>query len=342
MPNQAPVRTAEDGSHFRNLNQIYSLVRDFCRSENLHFCHNIPSDLEEIKTDKIFYFWFGDMPSLTAWQQFDDNLTLHSKRAVAITDSIVEYKEYQSLTLFSCPDLLGLYFMHRPGASQLSLYDPKKLFNCFMQRIESVRQSWFYFLYLNQLIDKGYVSFLLYQINNYNTLVGGKLFEYIHYTYQLDKLPHFDYAYHHLKTLVPYKNFAETGSLESLIMDSKYSLILEGEAPDDDIGSWTFTEKVLRAVQYPCLNLFFVQRGAINKLEQLGFRMTLDLGTIDQLPWQQRQQHLLNYLSKDSSTIDLSHQIEVAEHNQNLLQSWYGDVMSPKYFDKFFTKILEI
>lgn len=340
MYNQAQVRTETDSLHYSNLRQIYSLVDDFCRSENLHFCINIPSEFEKIKTDKIFYFWFGDMLPLAVWQQFDDNLTWHSKRAIAIVDSIVEHKEYQSLTLCSCPDLLGLYFVHRPVASQLSLYAPEKLFNCFMQRIESVRQSWFYFLYLNQLIDKGYVSFLLSQINT--NIVGEKLFEYIHYTYELDKLPHFDHAYHNLKTLVPYKNFTETGSLESFIMDSKYSLVLEGEGPNDDIGSWTFTEKILRAVQYPCLNLFFVQRGGISKLEQLGFRMTLDLGTIDHLPWQQRQQHLLNYLCNDSSIIDLAHQIEVAEHNQNLLESWYQDVMSRKYFDKFFTKILEI
>lgn len=339
--NQIYQSSLPDTQHKENCKNLYAIVKNFCISHNWYFCQRLPVDLDQIQTDKVFFFWIGDMPALEDWIEFDKKLTLRSKRAIAIVDSFFDSTQFASLHLISCPELLGLYSVYKPSANTCN-YVPTKLFHCFMQRVESVRQSWFYFLHLYNLIDKGYVSFLLYQLNSYSPATGQQLFEQIHYQHELHKLPHFDRAYHDLKSKVPFRNFIELCDLDHLIMDSKYSLVLEGEGPDDDQRFCTFTEKILRALQYPCYHVFFVQRNGISKLQQLGLEINLDLTAIDRLSWQQRQQELLNFLVHDPLSIDSQCQIDIANHNQNLLSSWYNKVMSPNYFDQFFTKALEL
>ena len=238
---------------------------------------------------------------------------------LVVTDNILQFDNLEFVWFFSYPELLGV-------TASYSIADlnttPTKLYNCFIQRVDSTRQSWFYFLQHYNLLNQGHVSFLLNQLEDYSKLSGKELFDYIHREYGLHQLSHFDQAYQSLRSQVPYCNFVESSNLIPLIQDSKYSLVLETYAVDDNRNQWCVTEKLLRALQFPNYVLPFSQRGTIAILKSLGIQFNLDLDRLDQLPWQQRQQELLKFLINDQVEFDSELLYNNSLHNQQLLKSW--------------------
>ena len=294
-----------DQHHWRNQRQILlKRVKNFCFKNNIEFTSKITTDLIKQSTkEKIVHMWlFDSIAKYNHWQELDQACKQVGKTLLVITDNIIKFNNLKFVKFFSYPELLGVTATHNDIT--INNTTPKKLYNCFIQRADVVRQSWFYFLHHYALLDKGYVSFLLKQLINYSELTGKELFEFIHHSGLLYQLPNFDLAYHDLKNQVPYRNFDEIFNLVPLILDSKYSLILETYAIEDDTDAWCFTEKLLRTLQFPTFNLPFIQKGGIEILELLGFKFNLDLNSIDQLSWQERQQKLLQILINDTVDYD--------------------------------------
>lgn len=148
-------------------------------------------------------------------------------------------------------------------------------FNCFVNRIDPIRQSWFYFLYKKRWLDKGFVSFnmrssralrSLDQPDDQESLAAGlEDFENNHKNY----LGSFDEIYDQVKKIVPFKNFIENLDLCDLICRSKFSLVVETYFDRPDCG--IFTEKTWRAVQMPRPWILFAATGCVQKLRDLGF-----------------------------------------------------------------------
>ena len=156
----------------------------------------------------------------------------------------------------------------------------------------------------------------------------------------LGQLPDFEKAYQELLLSVPFRNFDEAENLLPLIIDSKYSLILETCATDET-GPWAFTEKSLRALQYPTIPLLFGARKSIHVLKLLGFNFAIDLDYMDDLPWQQRQQKLLKILVDDGIDFNYQDLYNQSMHNRELLQLWKTEYQRDNFFDEFYTKVLE-
>jgi hypothetical protein len=227
------------------------------------------------------------------------------------------------------------------GDVEVTTY-PTKLYNCFIQRVCPTRQSWFYFLHHYDLLDKGYVSVLMKQLSSYSNLTGQELFDFIHHKYQLNQLPHFEKSYQELRSKVPYRNFTETNNLLPLILDSKFSLVLETYALEDDTNHWCFTEKSLRSLQFPTISLLFLQKYGISKLRELGFEFDSIIDSIDALPWQQRQQQLLQFLINNSVDFDSKTLYNQSQHNRQLLKSWKTTYNNVNFFDNFFEKATSV
>lgn len=319
---------------------LFTKVKNFCTANNIGF-NLLDSEILNNKFNKNIFILQGELiPSFDSWKKLNDECVKAGKFLIVINDNILKFtEELSSIKFFSCIEFYGV--MNVFDWSLDDLPTPSKLFNCFMQRIDSVRQTWFYFLYQNNLLDQGYVSFLLKQVVDYSTATGLELFDYIHQTYNLGQLPHFNEAYQNLKTQVPYRNFEETFDLNDYILDSKYSLILETYATNDDCAHWYFSEKSLRSLQFPNLNLLFVQKGGVEILESLGFLFGVSLVELDNLSWPERQLKLLDFLITDPVPYNKKQLIDISMHNRSIFKNWQEEYQKETYFDKIFDFILE-
>ena len=315
---------------------INGRIQEFCRKNQINFIFTLSEDsIKNSVSDKIVWMQLFDLiPEYKYWQHLDLICKQSGKVLFVVTDNILKFNNLDHIKFFSYPELLGVTATYNklPTIS----HPPSKLYNCFMQRADPIRQSWFYFLYQNNLLNNGYVSFLLKHLDN--PLTGEALFEHIHYQYSLNQLPHFEHAYQDLKDQIPYRNFDENYNLLPLIQDSKYSLVLETSAVNDDLDQWHFTEKSLRALQFPNILLLFSQKGSIAILKSLGFKFALDLDFIDNLPWQDRQQQLLNLLINDQVDVNKDILYNISLCNRELLQSWKSKYQKIDFFDEFYTE----
>ena len=284
------------------------------------------------------------IPDTKFWTMIDQHCENQGRKLLLICDNIFDEKfdisEFKNISFFSYPKLLGITAVYQDVP--LDDHKPTRLFNCFIQRVDSVRQSWFYFLHNRKLLDKGYVSFLLRQYESYfpdgQPLSEVELFDYIHHNYQLNHLSHFQSAFESLRSSVPYRNFNESNNLVTTILDSKYSLILETVATEDDVGRWSLTEKLMRSLQLPTINLFFAQKGTAKHLKNLGFEIEDVMLSIDDKTWIERQKLLLDMLEDDRIILTTDAK-EKALHNRDLLEQWKKEIFAPSFFQDVFDKI---
>lgn len=326
---------------FEQQRKLLSRVFLFCQNNKIEFSNKLSVDVVESSScDKIVMMrMFDPLPGKEHWQKLNTTCKQLGKTCYVLTESLIEFDDFELVKIFSCPKLFGITALS--DNIDFDLPTPTKLYNCFMNRVESTRQSWFYLLHTNNLIDQGYVSLLLKQLPSYSSLTGRDLFEYNHFTYELNRLPNFELAYQYWQDRVPFRNFEETGDLMPLMIDSKYSLVLESSATDDDLSFWYFTEKLSRTIQIPCVPLLFVQKHGIQKLKNLGFEIGNHMDHLDQEPWQQRQQLLLDILVGDTVDFDATQLYNQSIHNRKLLQSWQSEYQKSNFFDDFYNKVLE-
>lgn len=265
------------------------------------------------------------------WQIINQHLVSCNKQLLVCHDTLEEFESLSNIKFLTHRSLLGLKHFH-VNRENIENKNPSRLFNCFMHRTEAVRQSWFYFLHNRGLLDQGYVSYLLYQFDSLvkgtdiNLLSKLELFTQIHTNFGLTDLPHFDKAYHELKDQVPYQNFVENGILQDKILNSKYSLVLDCFSVLDDWNCWFFTEKVARALMLPTIDLLFVQKGMLERLDRLGLvTYSSNLG-IDHLPWTERQIKLLDVLESDPAERNFQELNKSSAHNYNQFVNWFNSI----------------
>lgn len=318
---------------------LFTRVSHWCRKNNIYFTLN-PNEIKLLNGEnKIIQMWLCDLlPPMEYWHVKNKQLQQLGVTMFVFTDNFIELEDLEFVKFYSDPTLHAIFGSYQDTLTVNS--NTTKLYNCFMQRIESVRQSWFYFLHHKGLLEKGYVSFLLYQLTSYSSITGVELFDHIHHNYHLDQLPHFHEAYMELRSQVPYKNFPEIQDLTPYIQDSKYSLVLETYATDPATDRWLISEKAIRAMCFPSIPLLFMQTQAVKKLQSIGFQIDHH-DSIDAVPWQQRQQQLLEILEQDSIDFDATIAYNRSMYNRDVCAKLQQQYRHPTYFDKFFTQVLE-
>ena len=213
------------------------------------------------------------------------------------------------------------------GICDLSDLDIKRDFNCFISRMDPFRQSWFYQLIRRNLLDKGYVSFRMdisrhATIARYANLDAIEIFEK-----QFQDFNSIFTQEHALaKNIVPYRSFAESDDLNKLIIQSKFSIILETYFESDCI---TFSEKTFRCLKLPRPWLLFSHSGAVAYLKELGFDTIddvvdhgydLEVQAVDRQKLILDQAEVLCDLRYSSGLI--SRLQRASDHNNKLLASW--------------------
>lgn len=207
---------------------------------------------------------------------------------------------------------------------------PKKEFNCFMNRFDVFRQSWLYQLIRRKIFNQGYVSFNMdtTHVPWYKDVDVNEIFEK---TFQ-DHCSIFKEEHMWIKPQIPYRNFHSSGDLTDVIVDSKFSIVLETYFDNNDIQ--TYSEKIFRALQLPRPWLLFAHKGAVAHLKTMGFDVLDDIVNHshydDELIDVNRQSKLLDVaVELINSNVNYNRAKEAAAHNQQLLkkfnQTWKQD-----------------
>ena len=337
--NQQHVKVLDLELENRRWKQVESLLISWCRKNNVDWHYKTPPDeLGVGKSNKVLIATVHDIiPDLKVIKEYDNWANKTGKKVFILCDSWVdqEYHQFANVEVFAAPKLLSSSMLEHPA--NRDEIKQSRLFNMFMHRCDSVRQSWFYYLHLNQLIDKGYVSFRLFQIET--NLTGKDLFTYNHNN-GLNTLPHFNQAYNALIDQVPFANFADKPDLSPYVLDSKYSIVDDTFSVADDTASYYLSEKVIRSLQLPTANLLFVQKGTMQRMHNDGFYIDPTVLEIDDQPWQVRQQMLLNILVNDLLDTNPDTLYNQAMHNYNLIKSWLEEILQPTFFDEMFERII--
>ncbi len=338
MYNQPPIDSHDMHVWRKERNLLLDQVSFWCKKNNINYTTDPNKISLRYNRLKIVQIWLCDLlPPTEYWYSKNKQLQKLGVTMFVFTDNFVEFDDLEFVKFYSDPTLHAIYGSYQDIVTVN--YNPKKLYNCFIQRVESVRQSWFYFLHLKGLLEKGHVSFLLSQLTEYSSLTGVELFDYIHYNYHLDQLPHFHQAYTELRSQVPYKNFLEVLDLALYIQDSKYSLVLETYATNPATDCWLIGEKAIRAICFPAIPLLFMQTRAVEKLQSIGFQIDHH-DSIDVAPWQQRQQHLLEVIEQNSIDFNASVSYNRSMHNRDVCARLQQRYHHATYFDEFFTQVL--
>ena len=197
---------------------------------------------------------------------------------------------------------------------------PSKLFNCFLNRICVIRQSWLYQFQRRNIIDQGFITFNLdYRHIDLKHLADTKeLFDRIFE--QGNEI--FVKEHEILKNRVPYSNVIDT--LEQSIIDSKISIVIETYF--DENRAVAYSEKIFRQLQMPRPFVLFCAQHAVSHLRKLGFDVYDDFvdHSYDSEPFEITRQvqildvvdHFKNVVYTQSMLSDFKRR---AEHNQEVL-----------------------
>jgi hypothetical protein len=335
ISNQQHVEVPELVFEKQRWNSISQYLEKICKQENITYIFRNYKDISPKSFDKIFFVFLFDSFNQEIYLDLVDQAKNLKKKIYVLTDSWIDADifSHDLVMVFSRPKLFSL--SSNPNLPSMPK-EQDKLYNAFIHRSEPVRQSWFYFLFLRGLLDQGYVSYRLYQINSHHT--GIKLFDEIHKS-GLNSLEHFNLAYESLKSQVPYCNFSDDAGLSSVISRTKYSLVLDTYAPDDDTGCYYISEKVIRALQHSTVNLFFLQKNTLSKMSKAGLYIDAHMLEIDKMNWQSRQQNILDLLSHNTINDNETQRYEQARHNCEILNSWLSEVTEPSFYQDIISAV---
>jgi hypothetical protein len=240
-----------------------------------------------------------------------------------ISPSSLNSKYYEQFA----SSLYGMY------AGDVSIEDivPTQNFNCFINRMDPIRQSWLYQLIRRDIFNQGYVSFNM-DISRHilfkqcdATATPAEVFEDQFH----QKLSIFEFEHNYIKDQVPYCNFDPGTELNQIIMQTKFSIVLETYADRNEII--TFSEKIFRCLKLPRPWIMFAMKDAVKYLRNLGFDVLDDIvdHSYDSIEFDIDRQTKMLDIAQELCKIEFTNAIinrmkTAAEHNQQLLSKFYS------------------
>ena len=269
------------------------------------------SQCREIESSTYKFFWENAQETQI---KLVDAVYVPSLTDIVITDNIVNRPHF---ALY--PEFWGSY-SYSPEYLDRA---PTKLFNCFMNRVCSIRQSWFYQFVRRNLLDHGSVSFLLdYRALDLPPNVNSRQELNDHLFAQQNRI--FEVEHRLMREHVPFSNFE--GDLDQVIVDSHISLVIETYFGWPD--TIAFSEKTFRALQLPRPLMIYCMPGAVKALRDHGFDVwddVIDHNYDSETDSIQRQILILDQLCKLKDISYTQQQLTQfesrARHNQQLLQN---------------------
>lgn len=211
---------------------------------------------------------------------------------------------------------------------------PYKLYNCFIHRGCSFRQSWIYQLIRKKIIDQGFVTY--WCEDRFDNRPPQEYFESL---FQHNLI--FQVEHEYLRDKIPFKNF--NIPLEKAIMSSQRTLVIETFF--DRNSHICYSEKIWRSLQMPRPWLMFNSLNAVKYLRDCGFDV-LDEYVDHRYDCEpdliKRQIMILDQLSSPMRyTQNILDDLECrASHNRNLLKSF--SKQWPEQWKKILLKLADM
>jgi hypothetical protein len=272
-------------------------------------------------------WWEGDAPKL-------ENLLYNNKIPTWITISNTVFPNHNEVVdpyhVQLHPSSYSNYYKNYEQQYKINVL-PDQGFNCFLNRLDVIRQSWFYQLNRHNLLDHGYVSFnmdITRVKEEFKNLTVSQVFQA-----QFERYHSSVFAEEHkiAQSLVPYRNFDQSKDLDDVVMQSKFSIIVETYF--DDNNAITFTEKTIRALRLPRPWVLFGPKNSVKQLRTWGFDVLDDL--VDHNSYDQFESHI----ERETVMLDMAktllqfdtqqhwHRLKKAsDHNLKLLEDWALDL----------------
>lgn len=212
---------------------------------------------------------------------------------------------------------------------------PTKKFNCFINRMDPIRQSWLYQLIRRGVFDQGLISFNMdISRHTIGTQCGPTDTPYQVFEQQFQQhLQIFHNEHNFIKSQVPFRNFDV--SLDQAIMQTEFSIVLETYFDPDQVI--TVSEKIFRCLKLPRPWVIFAMKNTVAYLRDMGFDVLDDVvdHSYDRVEHDiERQVKLLDqiqYMCERTLTpAEIKKCEQAAEHNHQLLNkmfsTWYTDM----------------
>ena len=240
-----------------------------------------------------------------------------------LPSSVLDSKYYQEFP----PSWYGIY----AGDIAVEETQPIKNFNCFINRMDPIRQRWFYQLIRRDILDQGYVSF------NMDISIAIQMGQFPPTTSNIEAfdlqfkshLAIFAPEHEFIKNQIPYRNFDEDVGLNKIIMQSKFSIVLETCFDRND--TITYSEKIFRCLKLPRPWLVFSMKGAVQHLRDIGFDVLDDLvdHSYDNIDFEIDRQVAILDTAQELSKLEFTPAVldrlnAAAQHNQEKLNTFFS------------------
>lgn len=270
----------------------------------------------------------GDPPG--ALGEFDSVAQWH-KPVVFFTPTVYTGKHPQiaNINFYTAgPEYYCMYYENYNN--KIDWVTPSKDFNCLIARMDPIRQSWLYLLIRRKLFDRGYVSFTMdnSRITEFDNVPAADAFELQYNKY----MSNFEAEHNFAKSIIPYRNFDIDQDLDELIMQSKFTIVLE--TYNSDNSEITFTEKIIRSLRLPRPWLLFSVQYGVKQLSSWGF------DTLDDIV-DHSYDSIENSIERQSAILDIAERmcdfdvelhrdrlIQASDHNMKLLRTWQENLDS--------------
>jgi len=283
-------------------------------------------EIQEVAPEKLITLHFVDACPPQQFQNQNKEVLVTNNH---LPPGVLDSKYYQEFS----PSWYGIY----AGDVAIEEITPIKNFNCFIKRMDPIRQSWFYQLIRRNILDQGYVSFMMdifiaVQMGQFSPTTS--LIEAFESQFK-SHLAIFAPEHEFIKNQVPYRNFDDSVGLNKIIMQSKFSIVLETCFDRND--SITYSEKIFRCLKLPRPWLVFSMKGAVQHLRDIGFDVLDDLvdHSYDNIDFEIDRQVAILDTVQELSKLEFTPAVldrlnTAARHNQEKLNTffntWHKDI----------------
>jgi len=208
-----------------------------------------------------------------------------------------------------------------------------KDFNCFISRMDPMRQSWFYQLIRWGLLDQGFVSFNMH-IDRIPALAGMTQSQAFEKQFQ-DGMTIFAPEHEIARAIVPYRNFDVELDLNKIILQSKFSIVIETYFDNNDII--TYTEKIFRAMCLPRPWVLYSARHGVKYLREQGY------DTLDDLVDHSQYDDLESCIDRQVAILNITKELcnfDVEQHCTRLVQASNHNLAQIEKLNKNFSNTI--
>ena len=298
-------------------NGIQIIATNFLLSDwnpNINNCRAAIINFDDIQDDS----WFEDIEAIA--EKYNIKFTY-------ITNIYYRGKQSKRVKILFLKEFYGAFYNPQIITN---VYTHPKLYTCLLQRTTYPRLKLFAELSRNNLLDKGVVSLLGFQLDNNppNEVIkninnnADNVFDDIVEQYQF-----------------PFRNFIEDDSCFEMEERSKYIVVSE-TYNDNANKTWiSFTEKTFRSSQIPNISLLLNKKGSIDALTEIGIKTHPINSILDCMTSYESQCNFIVGLLKNDifNNDDVT---EVARHNQRKLKEWSNVLKTDDFYQNIINNLL--